>query len=69
MRWHTRRVAQQGRARSFLATIVGYLIVILLAVIVFRFVLGTIFWMFRAFFIMIVLLVLLTIYLRLKTPD
>ena len=69
MRWHTRRVAQQSRARSFLATIVGYLIVILLAVIVFRFVLGTIFWLFRAFFIVIVLVVLLTIYLRLKTPD
>ena len=69
MRWHTRRVAQQGRARSFLATIVGYLIVILLAVIVFRFVLGTIYWLLRAFFIAIVLIVLLTIYLRLKSPD
>ncbi len=67
--WHTRTVAQQGRARSFLATIVGYLIVILLAVIVFRFVLGTIFWLFRAFFIVIVLVALLAVYLSLKSPD
>jgi hypothetical protein len=62
-------VAQQGRARSFLATIVGYLIVIVLAVVVFRFVLGTIYWLLRALFIVIVLVVLLAAYLRLKTPD
>jgi hypothetical protein len=62
-------VAEQGRARSFLATIVGYLIVIVLAVVVFRFVLGTIYWLLRAFFIVIVLVVLLAAYLRLKTPD
>lgn len=62
-------MAEQGRARSFLATIVGYLIVIVLAVVVFRFVLGTIYWLFRAFFIVIVLVVLLAAYLRLKTPD
>jgi hypothetical protein len=62
-------VAQQGRARSFLATIVGYLIVIVLAVVVFRFVLGTIYWLLRAFFIVIVLVLLLAAYLRLKTPD
>ncbi|HEX2786185.1 MAG TPA: hypothetical protein VHN36_21605 [Ilumatobacteraceae bacterium] len=62
-------MAEQGRARSFLATIVGYLIVIVLAVVVFRFVLGTIYWLLRAFFIVIVLVVLLAAYLRLKTPD
>jgi hypothetical protein len=60
---------QQGRARSFLATVVGYLIVIILAVVVFRFVLGTIYWLLRAFFIVIVLVGLLTVYLRLKSPD
>ena len=62
-------MAQQGRARSFLATIVGYLIVIVLAVVVFRFVLGTIYWLLRAFFIVIVLVLLLAAYLRLKSPD
>lgn len=62
-------MAEQGRARSFLATIVGYLIVIVLAVVVFRFVLGTIYWLLRALFIVIVLVVLLAAYLRLKTPD
>jgi hypothetical protein len=60
---------QQGRARSFLATVVGYLIVIILAVLVLRFVLGTIYWLIRAFFIVIVLVGLLTVYLRLKSPD
>ncbi len=60
---------QPSRARSFLATVVGYLIVIVLAVVVFRFVLGTIYWLLRAFFIVIVLVVLLTVYLRLKSPD
>jgi hypothetical protein len=60
---------QQGRARSFLATVVGYLIVIILAVLVLRFVLGTIYWLIRAFFIVIVLVGLLTVYLKLKSPD
>ena len=69
MPWHTRRVAQQSRTRSFLATIVGYLIVIILAVIVFRFVLGTIFWLLKALLVAIVLIGLLVIYLRLKSPD
>ena len=68
-RWHTRTVAQPSRSRSFLATIVGYLIVIVLAVIVLRFVLGTIYWLLRAFFVVILLFVLLVVYLRLKTPD
>ena len=62
-------MTQQGRARSFLATIVGYLIVIIIAVVVFKFVLGTIFWLVRAFFIVIVLVGLLWAYLRLKSPD
>ena len=69
MPWHTRDVAQQSRSRSFLATIVGYLIVIVLAVIVFRFVLGTIYWLLRAFFVVILLVALLVVYLRLKSPD
>ena len=62
-------MAQPSRSRSFLATIVGYLIVIVLAVIVLRFVLGTIYWLLRAFFVVILLFVLLVVYLRLKTPD
>jgi len=62
-------VAEPGRARSFLATVVGYVIVIIVAVILFRFVLGTLFWLIRAFLIVILLVVLLAIYLRLKSPD
>jgi hypothetical protein len=62
-------VAQHSRSRSFLATIVGYVIVIILAVIVVRFVLGTIFWLLKALFVVIMLVGLLVVYLRLKSPD
>ncbi|MEY2444476.1 MAG: hypothetical protein QOE00_1056, partial [Ilumatobacteraceae bacterium] len=49
--------------------IVGYVIVIILAVIVVRFVLGTIFWLLKALFVVIMLVALLVVYLRLKSPD
>jgi hypothetical protein len=62
-------VAVRDRARSLLATIVGYMIVIILAIVLLRFVLGTILWVVRAVLIVVVLLALITIYLRLKTPD
>jgi hypothetical protein len=62
-------VAQPSRTRSFLATIVGYVIVIILAVILIRFVLGTIFWLLKALFVVILLVGLLVVYLRLKSPD
>jgi hypothetical protein len=51
------------------ATLVGYAIVILIAVVLLRFVLGTIFWVIRAILIVVVLLGLLTLYLKLKSPD
>jgi hypothetical protein len=55
--------------RSLLATIVGYIIVALVALILLRFVVGTVFWLIRAFVVVIVLLALLAIYVRLKSPD
>lgn len=58
-----------NRARSFLATIVGYAIVALVIVFLFHFIIGTILWLFRTLVVIVVLLGLLTIYLKLKSPD
>jgi membrane protein YdbS with pleckstrin-like domain len=66
---HTPGVPVRDRARSLLATIVGYLIVIVIAIVLLRFVLGTILWVIRAILIVVVLLALITVYLRLKAPD
>jgi hypothetical protein len=60
---------ERGGARSLLATIVGYVIVAIVVLFLFKFVVGTIFWLFRSLVVVVVLLVLLTIYLRLKSPD
>ena len=51
------------------ATLVGYLIVIIVVLILFKFIVGTILWVLRAVFVVVVLGALLTIYLRLKSPD
>jgi hypothetical protein len=60
---------RRAGARSLLATIVGYIIVALVVLILLRFIVGTVFWLIRAFVLVIVLLALLVIYLRLKSPD
>ena len=60
---------ERNSARSLLATIVGYLIVAVVVLILFRFIVGTIFWAIRAVVIIVILLALLTIYVRLKSPD
>lgn len=60
---------QRSGARSVLATIVGYVLVAVIVLVLFNFVIGTILWLFRAAVIVVVLLVLLTVYLRLKSPD
>jgi hypothetical protein len=56
-------------ARSVLATIVGYFLLAIIVLVLFHFVIGTILWLFRTAVIVVVLLVLLTVYLRLKSPD
>ena len=56
-------------ARSVLATIVGYLIVAIVVIVLFNFVIGTIFWLLRTVIVVVAILALITIYLRLKTPD
>lgn len=62
-------MAQTSRSRSFLASIVGWVLVVVLAVVLFRFVLGTLFWLVKTIVIVAVLLGLLTLYLTLKTPE
>ena len=56
-------------ARSVLATIVGYILVAVIVLVLFNFLIGTILWLFRTLVIVAVLLGLLILYLRLKTPD
>ena len=56
-------------ARSVLATIVGYVLVAVIVLVLFNFIIGTILWLFRTLVIVAVLLGLLIVYLRLKTPD
>lgn len=62
-------MAETSRSRSFLASVVGWVFVVVLAVVLFRFVLGTLFWLVRTVLIVAVLVGLLTLYLKLKTPD
>ena len=65
---HTARMAE-SRTRSYLASVVGWVFVIVLAVVMFRFVLGTLFWLVRTVLIVAVLAALLTLYLKLKSSD
>jgi hypothetical protein len=60
---------QPSAARSVLATVVGYVLVGVVIVVLFKFIIGTIFWLVRTVLIIVVLLGLLTIYLRLKSPK
>ena len=52
-----------------LATIIGYIIVAIVVLFLFHFIIGTILWLFRTLVIVVVLLGLVTIYLRLKSPS
>lgn len=58
-----------SRGRSALATIVGYVLVAVVVVVLFNFVVGTIFWLVRTILIIAVVVGLLLLYLHLKSPD
>ena len=60
---------QPSGARSVLATVVGWVLVGVIVVVLFNFVIGTLFWLIRTVLIVVALLGLLTIYLKLKSPD
>lgn len=60
---------EPSATRSVLATVVGYVLVAIIVVVLFNFIVGTFFWLIRTVLIIVALLGLLTIYLKLKSPD
>ena len=52
-----------------LATVVGYAIVAIIVLVLFHFIIGTILWLFRTLVIIVVIVGLITIYLKLKSPP
>ena len=60
---------QPSGARSLLATIVGYVLVAVVVVVLFNFIIGTIFWLVRTLLIIAVVVGLLMLYLHLRSPD
>ncbi len=68
------RLADFGMAgsrsdRSPIAAIVGYLIVGLIAYLLLQALIGTVFWLIRTFFVVVILGGLIALYLHLKLPD
>lgn len=55
-------------ARSLLATIVGYVLIAVIAYIALRLFIGTIYWLLRTIVVILVIGGLLTLYLKLKSP-
>ena len=69
-----RRRCETGRmarttARSALGSVVGWVLVVLVLLWVVRFVLGSLFWLLRTAIFLVVIVVLLGAYLKLKAPD
>ena len=70
MRWHTRHMAsEQSGGRSLLATIVGWFLVAIIVLVLFHAVVGTVLWLFRTLVIVVVIVGLIALYLRLKSPP
>lgn len=61
-------MAESTDARSALASVVGWILVVVVAVVAMRWVLGSVLWLLRWALIFVVIGVLLTVYLRLKMP-
>jgi uncharacterized membrane protein len=57
------------RARSALATVVGWLLVVVVVLVAARFVVGTLAWFVRTFLGVIVIVGLFVAWLILKAPD
>jgi uncharacterized membrane protein YdjX (TVP38/TMEM64 family) len=58
-----------SKARSFLASIIGYLLAAIVAYLAFRMFLGTVYWLFRMVIMIVAVAGLATIYLKLKAPS
>lgn len=57
------------RVRSLAATVVGYVLLALLAYFAFRIFLGTIYWLMRTVVLFLAIGLLVTLYLKLKAPN
>lgn len=57
------------RVRSLTATVVGYVLVAVLAYFAFRIFLGTIYWLMRTVILFLAIGLLVTLYLKLKAPN
>jgi heme/copper-type cytochrome/quinol oxidase subunit 4 len=58
-----------AKARSFLATIVGYVLAAVLAYLAFRMFVGTVYWLIRTVIVIVAIGGLAALYLKLKTPS
>jgi tetrahydromethanopterin S-methyltransferase subunit C len=58
-----------AKARSFLATIVGYVLAAVLAYLALRVLVGTLYWLIRTMVIIVALGGLAMLYLKLKAPS
>jgi hypothetical protein len=58
-----------SKARSFLASIIGYLLAALGAYLAFRLFLGTVYWLIRMIVIVLAIGGLAMLYLKLKAPS
>ena len=61
--------SEQTGGRSVLATLVGYFLVGVIILVLFHAVVGTVLWLFRTVAIIVLLLGLVALYFRLKSPP
>jgi uncharacterized membrane protein YdjX (TVP38/TMEM64 family) len=61
--------SEQSGGRSLLATIVGYCLVAVIILVLFHAVVGTVLWLFRTVVLIVVIVGLIALYLRLKSPP
>ncbi|HEY5423687.1 MAG TPA: hypothetical protein VIK05_09470 [Ilumatobacteraceae bacterium] len=61
--------SEQSGGRSLLATIVGWFLVAIIVLVLFHAVVGTVLWLFRTLVIIVVIVGLIALYLRLKSPP
>jgi len=61
--------SEQSGGRSLLATIVGWFLVAISVLVLFHAVVGTVLWLFRTLVIIVVIVCLIALYLRLKSPP
>jgi hypothetical protein len=62
-------MSMRSSSRSAAASVIGWILVLVIGWIALRFVIGTIFWMIRGVILLVVLVGLLMLYLTLKAPD